>query len=59
MQGTGAAGAGDVVIDELTYEHVNPGNLNYKINEFRYNNAAAEFVEMHGPAGATSRPGPS
>jgi hypothetical protein len=36
----------------LTYEHVNPGGQNYKINEFRYNNAAAEFVEVHGPAGA-------
>lgn len=48
----GGTGSGNVVIDELTYEHANPGGRNYKINEFRYNSATAEFVEIHGPVGA-------
>ncbi|NUP88556.1 MAG: hypothetical protein HUU25_01910 [Candidatus Sumerlaeia bacterium] len=48
----GGAGAGEVTFDELQYEHRNPGGLNYKINEFRYNASASEFVEIHGPAGA-------
>lgn len=48
----GAAGAGSVVFDEITYEHRNPGGNDYVINEFRYDNIAAEFVEIYGPAGS-------
>lgn len=48
----GGAGSGQVTIDELGYEHANPGAKNYAINEFRYQNPAIEFVEIYGPAGA-------
>ena len=43
---------GKIVLDEIGYEHVNPGGLEYTINEFRYEDPALEFVEIHGPAGA-------
>jgi len=51
IEGNGAI-VGNVVFDELAYEHVNPAGKNYTINEFRYNDIAAEFVEIYGPAGA-------
>ena len=41
-----------IVLDELAYEHRNPGGKNYKINEFRYNDISKEFIEIYGPAGA-------
>jgi len=41
-----------IVLDELAYEHLNPGGKNYKINEFRYDDISKEFVEIYGPAGA-------
>ncbi|MGK0481019.1 MAG: hypothetical protein ACJAQ3_000990 [Planctomycetota bacterium] len=43
--------AGEVIIDEITYEHVDHGDQAYRINEFRYADSAAEFVEIFGPAG--------
>ncbi|CAN5398554.1 hypothetical protein BH09SUM1_BH09SUM1_13390 [soil metagenome] len=50
----GASGSttGDVYLDELSYEHKNPGGKNYKLNEFRYAGVANEFVEIQGPAGS-------
>jgi hypothetical protein len=48
----GGAGSGQVTFDELSYTHRNPGGVNYVVNEFRYNGATTEFVEIKGPAGA-------
>lgn len=51
----GAAGGGNVYIDEVTYSHAVAAGEEYTINEFRYDNGAtddAEFVEIYGPAGA-------
>ncbi|MBI1291818.1 hypothetical protein GC173_11330, partial [bacterium] len=48
----GGAGVVTVVFDEITYEHVNPGGKNYKINEVRYDGNTGEFVEIYGPAGS-------
>lgn len=47
----GGAGNVVVVLDEITYEHRNPGGLAYTINEIRYDGSANEFIEIHGPAG--------
>lgn len=47
----GGAGSGTVTIDEVAYEHRNPGGADYVINEFRYDGAASEFVEVFGPPG--------
>jgi len=43
---------GAVVLDEVTHRHANAGGKDYKINEFRYDGNANEFVEIYGPAGA-------
>lgn len=48
--GSGAA-SGTLQFDELSYEPRTPNGANYKINEFRYNGSAGEFVEIKGPAG--------
>ena len=51
IEGSGVR-VGAVILDEVAYEHQNPGGKNYVINEFRYDAANAEFVEIYGPAGA-------
>jgi hypothetical protein len=50
VEGSGAR-SGYVVFDEIAWEHANPGGKNYTINEFRYDLADSEFIEIHGPAG--------
>ncbi len=50
IEGGGAA-HGTLLIDEVTYESVDPDGNDYRINEFRYSDSASEFVEIHGPAG--------
>jgi len=47
----GASGSGTIYFDELTYEHNVPADKKYVINEYRYDNNAAEFVEIAGPPG--------
>jgi hypothetical protein len=51
IDGGEVAMTGTVTIDELSYEHANPGGKSYVINEFRYENADTEFVEIFGPQG--------
>lgn len=48
----GGAGAGTVILDELSYAYTVPAGSEYKINEFRYQPNNAEFVEIYGPAGS-------
>ncbi len=48
----GGIGSGTICLDELSYTHSNPGDLDYVINEFRYSDPDQEFVEIYGPAGA-------
>ncbi|QDV10090.1 Glycosyl hydrolases family 18 [Planctomycetes bacterium Poly30] len=50
IEGTGDA-VGEVIVDSITYEHVDPEQKSYRINEFRYAESGLEFVEIHGPAG--------
>ena len=50
FEGNGALQA-NIVLDELTREHRSPGGASYLINELRYADPSAEFVEIHGPAG--------
>jgi len=50
IEGSGAV-SGTVVFDEIAYEHQNPDDKDYVINEFRYNDVDSEFVEIQGPAG--------
>ena len=45
------AGSGQIFIDDIRYEARDPGGRAYRINEFRYANPGAEFVEIYGPAG--------
>lgn len=47
----GGAGNGTIFFDELKYEARSPAGKSYVINEFRYGNAADEFVEIAGPPG--------
>lgn len=44
--------SGSIYFDELSYEPTTPSGKQYKLNEFRYNNVAQEFVEIYGPSGA-------
>lgn len=47
----GPSGTGTIFFDELKYESRAPEGKSYVINEFRYGNAAQEFVEISGPPG--------
>ncbi len=47
----GGAGSGTIYFDDVTYEDHAPQDKKYVINEFRYADSGAEFVEISGPAG--------
>lgn len=51
VEGGGTGGTGTLHLDELRYEHANPGGADYVINEFRYATTTQQFIEIHGPAG--------
>ncbi|HPB30339.1 MAG TPA: glycoside hydrolase family 18 protein [Candidatus Sumerlaeota bacterium] len=51
LEGSGPV-SGNVTMDEVSYQHSNPGEKNYTINEFRYEDSSQEFVEIYGPAGS-------
>lgn len=50
VEGTGPA-AGSLRLDDITYERASPVGEIYSLNEVRYADPSAEFVEIHGPAG--------
>jgi spore germination protein YaaH len=51
---TGFTGSvGTIDFDRILYQPALPGNNNFVINEFRYETAAQQFVEIAGPANAT------
>ncbi|MEZ6014261.1 MAG: glycoside hydrolase family 18 protein [Planctomycetota bacterium] len=50
VEGDGAA-QGRFDVDEVAYDAAEPGGRAYRINELRYADASAEFVELYGPAG--------
>jgi len=50
VEGQGA-GSGSFDVESIGFERVDPGRVDYRINEFRYADASAEFVEIYGPSG--------